>query len=224
MIKVVFGIVSSCLLTLLVIGIILEVRAQRAERASFHAIETYPSKILDEKCEILIQLPYGYDAHPDRYYPVVYALDGGSHGQLINRTGSILQMASVSPGAIVVGISNTNRNRDLPPGYILQDDEPGNFGEGAAFLTFLEQELVPHIDQQYRTNGHRVLSGHSLAGLFAMDAFLENQTCFVVSFASALPSGAMITSSYKKPRHFWSGLIPWIISCFSAWVRRRIPK
>ncbi|MEJ7658601.1 MAG: alpha/beta hydrolase-fold protein [Hymenobacter sp.] len=43
--------------------------------------------------------------------------------------------------------------------------------QGAAdFLQFLQQELVPSIDQRYRTQPYRLLMGHSLAGLFALYA------------------------------------------------------
>lgn len=43
-----------------------------------------------------------------------------------------------------------------------------NTGGGENFLKFIETELIPYVDKNYRTQPYRILSGHSLGGLFAV--------------------------------------------------------
>jgi predicted alpha/beta superfamily hydrolase len=71
------------------------------------------------------------------------------------------------PEMIIVAVANTDRTRDLTP------DKGNEKGGSAAFLHFLEQELLPHVDKHYRTLPYRILAGHSLAGLFAIESFLK---------------------------------------------------
>ncbi len=46
---------------------------------------------------------------------------------------------------------------------------PGAEG-GPRFLRFLEREVMPAVESAYRPSARRALAGHSLAGLFAIDA------------------------------------------------------
>ncbi|GAB4028126.1 hypothetical protein GCM10028773_61430 [Spirosoma koreense] len=70
------------------------------------------------------------------------------------------------PELIVVGVRNTNRTRDMTPDLT---------GKPNPFTEFLEQELLPHIDQHYRTAPYRLLAGHSLAGLFTLTSLLDQR-------------------------------------------------
>lgn len=72
------------------------------------------------------------------------------------------------PPMIIVGILNTNRTRDYTPTHVPTD--PSGFdlsqsGGGDAFLDFIEKELIPYIDKNYRTTPYRTFVGHSLGGL-----------------------------------------------------------
>jgi predicted alpha/beta superfamily hydrolase len=71
------------------------------------------------------------------------------------------------PEMIVVAITNTDRTRDFTP------DKSNQKQGSAAFLYFLQHELLPEIDKQFRTKPYRVLAGHSLGGLFAVESFLK---------------------------------------------------
>ncbi|MBW3672357.1 MAG: diguanylate cyclase [Acidobacteria bacterium] len=104
--------------------------------------ETLTSSILQEERPILIHLPTGYDRDSDQRYPVIYVLDGSSRDYPTAEAAGVLARARVIPHAIVVGIPNTNRNRDLTPSSMLQDsDDPSEHGGGDAFLEFLEREM-----------------------------------------------------------------------------------
>lgn len=82
------------------------------------------------------------------------------------------------PEHIVVAIPNTSRNRDMTPSHVTAGLYSEGSGGAAKFRKFLENELIPAIDLQYRSSGERILIGHSLAGLFALDTFVEQPSLF----------------------------------------------
>ena len=65
----------------------------------------------------------------------------------------LADIAAVLPELIVVGVTNTNRSRDLTPPSA--DDEETAFwdevGGADRFRRFFREELIPFIDGHYRT-------------------------------------------------------------------------
>jgi len=108
------------------------------------------SDILNEKREIMIYRPKGYDQE-NKKYPVLYLLDAEYQFHYVTGVTAFLSEIGHIPEMIVVGITNTDRNRDLTP-------EPGEAqrkrfptsGGADLFLKFLDQELIPHIESRYR--------------------------------------------------------------------------
>ena len=45
-------------------------------------------------------------------------------------------------------------------------------------MSFIEKELIPFVESNYRANDYRILEGHSLGGLFAASAFMDNPDLF----------------------------------------------
>ena len=132
------------------------------------------SKILNEKRTMLIYLPDNY-LISGKKYPVLYLLDGGFH---FHHTSGIVQFLSaqdIIPEMIVVAITNVDRNRDFSPTH--EDRIPTSGGAGK-FLSFLTEELIPYIDQNYRTQDFDLLVGHSFGGTFATYALLEKPDVF----------------------------------------------
>ena len=144
------------------------------------------SAILNEERILQISLPGGYHSSGERY-PVIYVLDG--EGQFLQAVGAIRFLGKVNkmPQPIVVGIPNTNRNRDLLPTTSNPQDLKMLPGGGGAdkFLAFLTDELRPYIDGNYRTWPFRILFGHSGAGLFVVHTFLNNPAAFSAYIASS---------------------------------------
>lgn len=146
-------------------------------------LDSLQSNTLHEMRRLLIYTPPSYDSSPyvRERYPVLYLLDGDAHFQSVAGLMQILSTgvngSYVIPPMIVVGIPNTNRMRDLSPtpseygvdGKSIEPSLKGS-GGGAAFLRFVKDELIPHIDSTYRTDGYRMLIGHSLGGLMVIDA------------------------------------------------------
>ena len=62
------------------------------------------------------------------------------------------------PPQIVVGIEQSDRGTDLAR-------------NGALFLRFVVEEVIPYIDREYRAVPFRTLIGHSLGGRFALQTF-----------------------------------------------------
>ena len=124
------------------------------------------STILAEDRELLINLPKGYNRYTNRTYPVFVVLDGRFNFKATASIIHSLAEGGAIPRMIVVGVANTNRWRDLTPVPGL--GIPGT-GGGDKFLRFLGEELLPWLEKNYRMNGFKVLSGHSLGGLTTLN-------------------------------------------------------
>jgi len=83
-----------------------------------------------------------------------------------------------------------NRTRDYIPSNLTKDVDRfmnkrvdgyqfiKNHWNGEKFKVFIENELIPNINKNYRTSGENALLGHSLGGLFASFLMLENSQVF----------------------------------------------
>lgn len=130
--------------------------------------KTLQSKILDEERTIYVYIPNGSHSSD---LPVIYILDGNSP----NLFQEAIEYANSKPH-IVVGVSTRqNRNRDMIPEKI---STRAGSGGSKQFLEFLIEELQPHINQNYQSNGESILFGASNSGLFVIYALLENPDGF----------------------------------------------
>lgn len=145
------------------------------------------SNLLNEQRSYSVHLPADYDASSQKRYPVIYVLDADKH--LLKVVGIVNSLREglnpFIPAVIVVGVHNTNRMRDFTPSHTLiwpNGEKAGaNYketGGGLAFLNYLEQELKPHIDQQYKSAKTNLLIGHSLGGLLALEAINQRSKMF----------------------------------------------
>jgi predicted alpha/beta superfamily hydrolase len=123
----------------------------------------FNSKILNEKRDILIYTPAGYE-DTDINFPTLYITDGAENFFIATAMVNFLSRTRQIPRMIVIGIPNVNRMRDLSPSVINGTTDPGG---GENFLTFLKEELMPYVDKTYRTSTYKILFGHSLGGVFA---------------------------------------------------------
>src|SRR5204862_917376 len=83
-----------------------------------------------------------------------------------------------------VGITNTDRTRDLTPTKGTMNNPGGppfrfpTAGGADNFLKFIETELMPSIESDYRTQPYRVFAGHSFGGLFALHVLMSRPEVF----------------------------------------------
>lgn len=124
------------------------------------------SAVLGETRTYRVSLPASYSWAKDRRYPLLLVLDGKAH--FAHSAGSVGYLAAQGeiPEMIVVALASTVRVRDFT-----QTDWPTHWvGGGGAdnFKEFLAGELLPELDRELRTNGFRILSGHSAGGQFVL--------------------------------------------------------
>jgi len=148
------------------------------------SIEEFESKILGENRILNIYLPEGYIPNDTTRYPVVYLLDGSADEDFIHTVG-LFQFNTFSwidrvPKSIVVGIATVDRRRDFTfPSTI--ESEKKTFpttGHSDKFISFLEEELKPFINNKYKTNSSAMLIGQSLGGLLASEILLKRPEMF----------------------------------------------
>lgn len=142
-------------------------------------IRTIYSKILNEDRVLNIYLPQNFDK--TKSYPIIYLLDGSMNEDFIHVTGLVQffnQMYSM-PETIVVGIANIDRKKDFTFHTDLKDlkkDYPTT-GHSDKFISFLEKELKPYIESQFKTTD-KYLFGQSLGGLLATEILLKKPELF----------------------------------------------
>lgn len=133
------------------------------------------SEILKENRIIQVLLPEDYKPGSKNKYDVVYLLDGNDNIKLLSQIQQFAEQEKYIPSFIMVGVFNTDRNRDLTP---TPSKNFSTSGGATNFLSFLKKELLPYIDKKYPTNGENILYGHSFGGLFAMYALLHEPQLF----------------------------------------------
>jgi uncharacterized protein len=147
------------------------------------------SQVLGEERVIFVRTPPGYAQGKERF-PVLYITDGDAHIQQASSTVAFLASNSRMPEMIVVGITNTDRTRDLTPTHVAQlPNNPSlrypTSGGTDKFLKFVETELIPFVESKYRTQPCRVFAGHSLGGLFAVHTLLTRPELFNAYIAAS---------------------------------------
>jgi predicted alpha/beta superfamily hydrolase len=152
---------------------------------------TLKSAVLGEDRVVLVRTPVGYDANK-LSYPVLYMTDGDAHMGHTASTIEFLTRNGRISDLIVVGVTNTDRTRDLTPAKSTNKNPAGELqfptsGGADNFLKFFETELIPAIEKDYRVQPYRILAGHSLGGLFAVHAMISKPGLFN-SYVAVSPS------------------------------------
>jgi predicted alpha/beta superfamily hydrolase len=143
---------------------------------------TLKSAVLGEDRVILVRTPQGYEDNNVRY-PVLYMTDGDAHMDHTSSTIDFLRRNGRISDMIVVGVTNTDRTRDLTPVKSTLKTASGELqfptsGGADNFLKFFETELIPAIEKQYRVQPYRIFAGHSLGGLFAIHTLMTKPGLF----------------------------------------------
>jgi predicted alpha/beta superfamily hydrolase len=166
-------------------------RAQtRSGAITIGATDSIWSPTLKENRKFLVYTPPSYSdtTYLPKRYPVLYLLDGDAHFHsvtgLLQILGTGINGTFVLPEMIVVAIPNTNRTRDMTPTRTDRgaDGKPqpalAASGGMANFLAFIQTELIPRIERDYRTAPYRVFVGHSLGGITTIDALYTMPEAF----------------------------------------------
>nr|WP_294858409.1 alpha/beta hydrolase-fold protein [uncultured Fluviicola sp.] len=147
------------------------------------AIEEMQSKELGEKRTLNIYLPEGYNPSDSIKYPVIYLLDGSADEDFIHVAGLVqfysFEWINQLPKSILVGIANVDRRRDFTFATEFKATIPTpTAGHSDKFISFIEKELQPFIESNYRTNTDKTIIGQSLGGLLATEILLKKPVLF----------------------------------------------
>ncbi|AEI51403.1 alpha/beta hydrolase [Runella slithyformis] len=158
--------------------------AQTAKPFVLGRIDEITSEHLVEKRTLNIYLPEGYAPNDTLTYPVIYLLDGSADEDFIHVVGLVqfntFPWINRIPKSIVVGIANTDRRRDFTYPTTLEEDRKRykTAGQSEKFIAFLEKELQPYIEKNYKTAKSKTIIGQSLGGLLATEILLKKPTLF----------------------------------------------
>lgn len=141
-------------------------------------IENFSSAILNNHRTLRVYLPPSYTENPQKKYPVLYMHDGqnlfeastafgGVEWQVDENMNSLIVQGKIRE-AIVVGMDNTGGSRLRE--YTPTSDAKYGGGNGDMYLDFIITEVMPFINEKYRTlpgKDNSMLMGSSLGGLIS---------------------------------------------------------
>jgi predicted alpha/beta superfamily hydrolase len=138
--------------------------------------------------------------------PVVYLLDGDDWTEDTAHAVALLAADEGLPAPLVVGIGygegRNHRARDYtPPGPGVAEGE----GEVDAFLDFVQDDLVPFVDEGWDTEVApvgRVIAGHSFGGVGAFWAQLTRPEVFGGSIALSPSLAFGDTAAFVRERAY----------------------
>jgi len=135
---------------------------------------SFKSEVLNEERSIIVYTPRTYNNYSENY-PVMYLLDGGTHFHHASGIVQFLSGNGLIPEIIVVAVQNVDRTRDFSPTHV---EERPTTGGAKKFMSYLEDELIPFVNRNYRTEPYEILVGHSFGGTFAAYALVEKPDLF----------------------------------------------
>lgn len=143
---------------------------------TYGMIESINSTAFSSLREFSVRLPESYEAARDKKYPVLYVL----HGQwdLLPTVAVVDAISNIIPELIIVGVHG--EGMELRPATGANDSINSR---GMQFRSFVIDELVPHVNQNYRVADFSILSGHSNSGRFVLNSFLDDPRVFDAYFA-----------------------------------------
>lgn len=132
---------------------------------------TLESKINGKKYKMYINLPEGYSTERKKEYPVFYIMDGHGYFPIVCSAYKGLLYDGLLPELIIVGLTyhgdksdiRVLRSSDFTPTFTQRWPKSGG---AKKFMDVFRNEIIPFIDNEYRTNKvNRAIGGNSFGGL-----------------------------------------------------------
>lgn len=137
--------------------------------------ENFQSSKLGEERQIKIQLPRSYTLNEEKVYPVFIVLDGDYLFEVVAGNVDYYSYWEDMPECIVVGVNQLDKRYDDCL-YSEQNSLPVE--TGASFFEFLGMELLPYIEENYRTANFNVAVGHGETANFINYYLLKSKPVF----------------------------------------------
>ena len=192
-------------------------------------MRSFYSEILDREMSIFIKLPVNYYENTERVYPGWYFTDANrSFPMLANMINVFEVPRPTQPEIMLIGIGYkvgdmidffVFRTKDLS-----QVNDPGTdqytgemisniagrkidikTGGAGFFLDFIDKELIPFIETNYRVSpDERCLGGYSFGGLFSLYAMFTKPELFTKYYAGSPSIGFAKGALYINEEEFAS--------------------
>jgi len=125
--------------------------------------EEIQSAKLDESRRLKIQLPRDYEENTNKVYPIIIVLDANYLFEPVAGNVDYFSYWEDMPESIVVGIMQGDKRYD-DCNYDNTNFMPAD--TGANFFEFIGLELLPFIDEKYRTAKFTIAIGHDFTANF----------------------------------------------------------
>lgn len=152
-------------------------------------VVTIHSVVLGEDRKLFIYNPDNVGGNLLPAYPALYLLEENDMPMVAGAVKYLSSYNEQLPAMLVIGIDGGGeRIRDLTPTHSLYDNTGkldtdkdswlAPSGGAGKFRQFIQQEVIPYVESHYRTAPFRILAGHSVGGLFAVDTLARQPDLF----------------------------------------------
>ena len=149
--------------------------------------EKIQSKKLNDERTFSVITPVSYESNPTKKYPVLVLLDGE---YLADPFSGILKYGNYwddLPEMIIVAINQNYGETRFNDSNYGEDGLPAD--SGAKFFEFIGFELLPYVQQKYRTLPFRMIAGHDTTAGF-LNFYLYKDDPIFNAFISLAPEMA----------------------------------
>jgi len=148
---------------------------------------------------IFQSIPSSYNKDSAKKYPLVILLDGNAFFEPFTANAKFSTFIGDMDECVIAGVGykdfptlDSIRSRDYTYPVAIPEYEMALSGGAPAFKNFLDKELIPEIEKEYKIDTQKIiLCGHSLGGYFTLFYMLRSaqENSFVIkNFVSASPS------------------------------------
>jgi len=125
--------------------------------------EEFESYKLDASRRLKIQLPRDYEENTEKVYPIIIVLDANYLFEPVAGNVDYFSYWEDMPESIVVGVMQGDSRYD-DCNYDSTNFMPAD--KGADFFEFVGLELLPYIDEKFRTAKFTIIIGHDFTANF----------------------------------------------------------
>lgn len=162
---------------LLMILISCDTKSQNKDKIYWGDKVKIESRILGQSRDLYIYVPYDYDRSKESY-PVLITTDAEVSFYFAASTAEVMANQAKIPKMIVIGILNRGRDNERLIDFAPKVDTIPQSGQGELFIQFIEKELKPYIEKNYRTQPFWILQGHSFLGMFSAHTLMTKPNLF----------------------------------------------
>ncbi len=184
--------------TLVAVLLLFAAHLSSAAEMTYASEITMTSDVLNAERQLFIRTPEGYSPNKATY-PVLYVL----HGQwdTLATVATLDVLGNEIPGFIVVGIQS--KGPELHP-----TTEPSPFAQ------FIQQEVRPLVANNYSIANFQILSGHSNAGRFVLNWWLEDGSAFsrFFAFSPSIENGEFAKAVNQLPSDLLAKKAPLVLT------------